>query len=300
MRNLVIRTQQLTKYYGSSCGIDNLTFDVEPGEVFGLLGGSKSGKTTTLRVLLDLVRPTSGSAYILGLDTHKHSLAVRRRLGYMPAVLPVFKHLTGRQFLQELSGSQTLPLRQDIRDLTNRFGLDLDRDIHHLSGCEKQVLNVAQACQNQPDLFLMDDPTNGMDASARGEFYSWVMERRMEGVTILLASDSISEVEKICDRVAVLKEGRLVSLERVIQLKSRLLRRVEIRFGESVSMDAFTAIPNVSDITLERNTLRCTVKGDPDTLLKTASRYRVIDFLSRALSIEDVVDAYFSEPAYAL
>ncbi len=300
MRNLVIRTERLTKYYGSTCGIDNLTFDVEPGEVFGLLGGAHSGKTTTLRVLLDLVRPTSGSAYILGLDTRKHSLAVRRHLGYMPAVLPVFSHLTGRQFLQELSGSQNLPFRQDIRDLTSRFGLDLDRSIRSLSTCEKQILNLVQACQNQPDLYLLDDPTNGMDSSARGEFYSWVMERRLEGVTIFLASDSFSEVEKICDRAAVLKEGRLVSLERVIQLKSRLLRRVEIRFGEPISLELFNAIPNISDLTLERNTLRCTVKGDPDHLIKTAGQYRVVDILSRALSIEDVVDAYYSEAAYAL
>jgi len=299
MRNLVIRTERLTKYYGASRAIENLTMDIEPGEVFGLLGASGSGKTTILRILTDLVRPTSGCAYILGMDTHKHSLAVRRRLGYMPAFLPVFSHLTGLQFLQEISGSQAFPFRQDIHDLATRFGLNLDRSIQSLTCSEKQILNLAQACQNKPDLFLMDDPADCMDPGAREEFYRWVMEKRLEGITFFIGSHSLTEVERICDRVGVLKEGKLVSLERVIQFKSRLLRRVEIRFGEPVSIDFFTHIPNLTDISLERNTLRCTVKGDPDRLIKAAGQYRVLDILSRAAPVEDVVNAYYSEVPYA-
>lgn len=300
MRNLVIRTEKLTKYYGSSCGIDSLTMDVEPGEVLALLGGPGTGKTTILRLLLDLVRPSSGCAYIMGLDSHKHSLTVRRRIGYMPAILPLLPHLTGRQFLQLLSGSQMFPFRQDIRDLTARFRLDLDLSLQKLTASERQVLNLTQACQNQPDLYLMDNPTEGMDSDTRQEFYHWVMEKRLEGVTTVIATESLPEVEKICDRAAVFKEYHMVSLERVIQLKSRILRRIEIRFGEPVNMDIFACIPNISELTLERNTLRCTVKGDPDQLVKAASRYRVLDILSRAASVDDMVRAYYEEAPYAV
>jgi ABC-2 type transport system ATP-binding protein len=299
MRHLIVRAEKLTKFYGPQRGIEDLTFEVEPGEVFGLLGPALAGKTTTLRILLDLVRPTRGSAYLFNLDIRKNSLAVRKRIGYAPAEFPSVKRQTGRQLLQLLASFQPQANFAAAQELAASLELDLDTPIPCLPASSRQKLNLVQANLHQPELLLLDEPGRCLDPEARPAYHRWVHAMRNEGRSVVLASSSLAEIERLCDRVAILWGGKLVSLERVIQLKARLLRRVEIRFAEQVSLEPFMAIPNLQNLSLERSTLRCTVKGDPDRLIKAAGQFRVSDLICKASNIDDVMSAYYGEGTYA-
>jgi len=299
MRHLIVRAEKLTKFYGPQRGIEDLTFDVEPGEVFGLLGPASAGKTTTLRILLDLVRPTRGSVYLFNLDNRKNSLLVRRRIGYAPAEFPPVRRQTGRQLLHLLASFQPTANYSAAEELAACLNLNLDVPVHNLSVGGRQKLNLVQATIHQPELLVLDEPSRCLDAEARLAYSRWIHAIRAEGRSVVLATSSLAEIERLCDRVAILWAGRIVSLERVIQFKSRLLRRVEIRFAEQIPLEPFMAIPNLQDLTLERSTLRCTVKGDPDRLIKTAGQYRVSDLICKASNIDEVMRAYYEEGTYA-
>ena len=293
MRNVVIQTEQLTKLYGRQRGVENLSFEVEPGEVYGLLGPTGAGKTTVLRVLLGLLRPTRGGALVLGHDIVCGSTAIRQRVGYLPARLALYDNLTGEQLLTYLSSLQNKHIPVTFHSLAELLNLDLHRPIRLSDASARQKVGLVQAFMHRPELVLLDEPCQNLDPAAQQTFFSLVGQTRADGRAVVIATSQPADAKRVCDRVAVMQAGLIKSIERVIQFKSRALRRVEIRFGGQVPVDAFNTVPNLHNLSVDASVLRCMVKGEPDQLIKAASQYRITDLICRETNLEDVLSEYY-------
>jgi ABC-2 type transport system ATP-binding protein len=297
MRNVVIQTEQLTKLYGRQRGVENLTFEVEPGEVYGLLGPAGAGKTTILRVLLGLLRPTRGGALVLGQDILRGSTIIRQRVGYLPARLALYDNLTGEQLLTYLASLQSKRMPVYFRSLAEQLCLDLHRPIRFFDASDRQKVGLVQAFMHRPELVLLDEPCRSLDALTQQAFFDLVGQTRADGRAVVIATSQPADAKRVCDRVAVMQAGLIKSIERVIQFKSRALRRVEIRFGGQVPVDAFNAVPNLHNLSIDASVLRCMVKGEPDQLIKVASQYRITDLICRETNLEDVLSEYYGGAA---
>ncbi len=233
----VICLDALTKDYGRLRALDGLTLDVQEGEVLGFLGPNGSGKTTTIRLLLDLIRPTRGSAAIGGFDCHRQSLEARRLVGYLPGEMPVYPELTGADYLGYLASlGAGRPEPETIDHLLRRFNLgahDLKRKLRDLSHGTRRKFGIVQALMTRPKVVILDEPTSGLDPLMIEAFAETMAELKREGrTTVFLSSHVLSEVESTCDRVAVIREGRLVAVESVAAVRESLPRRVNVRFAE--------------------------------------------------------------------
>ena len=240
-----IETAGLSKTYGSSIqALSDLDLQVERGEVFGFLGPNGAGKSTTIRLLLDLIRPTSGRAALLGLDAQGQSVAARAQVGYLPGDLRLFDRLTGRAQLDSLARLRggEMPLRDE---LCERFGAVLDRPIRELSKGNRQKLGVVQAFMHRPPLLILDEPTSGLDPILQEEFRALLRETAGDGRTVFLSSHSLDEVQHSADRVGIIREGRLVGVDRVAELRERALRHVTILFSGPGDSSTFAGIPGV-------------------------------------------------------
>ena len=210
-----IRTSSLTKDYGAGRGLFELDLQVAEQEVFGYLGPNGAGKTTTIRLLMGMIRPTSGSAYVFGLDCIREAVAVKRRVGYLPGDVPRFGSLTGSEVVAYLGGMRGGIDKARVRSLAERFELDLGRRFREYSSGNKQKLAVVLAFMHKPDLLILDEPASGLDPLNRQEFFALLREARDDGATVFLSSHILSEVEDVCDRVGILRDGRLVRVARI-------------------------------------------------------------------------------------
>ncbi len=277
----------LTKFYGDHPGIDDIDLTVLQGEVFGFLGPNGAGKTTTIRLLLDLLRPTRGSARVLGRDCRRESRAVRRMIGYLPGEYHLYENLTGRealQFLAEVGGSFRAAR---IQELAERLGADLNRPIRTLSHGNKQKLAIVLAFQEQAPLLILDEPTTGLDPLVQQEFFALIEEVRQDGRTVFLSSHNLTEVERVCDRVAMVEAGRLIAIEEVASIGREALRLVTITCTRPPEPDAFDDLEGVGELTIEGRALRCKVSGALGPLLQRASAFEIEDLLSREPSLEE-------------
>lgn len=299
MRYLVIRTENLTKQYGRRQALHNLTIEVEPGEIYGILGPRGAGKSTLVQILLDLVRPTRGHALILGLDCQRQGTLVRQQIGYLPEKLILKGSLTGLEWIHSLGRLRRKVDMELVNALAARFELDLSKYIREYSLSERKALGVIQAMMHRPELLIFDEPCVGMDRKTQNIFFHLINEARADGQTVLIASESLTDMEKVCDRVAVLHQGRLVAVERGVQLRARALRVIEMRFATAVNREIFASMPNLNDLILEGNKVRCTIQGDPDALIKLASQYRVMDIISQQPSLEEVYRTFYGIGSYA-
>jgi ABC-2 type transport system ATP-binding protein len=289
----VIEAEALTKSYGARRGIVELTFSVEPGEVFGFLGPNGAGKTTTIRTLLDLLRPTSGRATVLGFDSHADAVEIHRRVGYLPGEFVAYERSTGREYLEFFARLRDGAPR--MNELIQRFDCDVDVKISDLSHGNRQKLGLVQAFMHEPELAILDEPTQGLDPIVQREFHALVQESRKEGRSIFLSSHVLPEVEHLCDRVAIVREGSLIAVEDVGAMKARAIRTVDIRFAGPAPADVFGGLPGVSDIEIQGETLRCKASGSLDALVKAAARFEVIDLRSNEASLEDVFLAFYGK-----
>ena len=288
-----IETEKLTKYYGRSRGVMDVDLTVEAGQIFGFLGPNGAGKSTTIRLLLDLIRPTSGRARVLGLDVHRDRLAIDRRVSYVPGELSLYSELTGRQLLTYLGNLQG-HVDADYREtLIQRLELDTSKRIKSLSRGNKQKVGLVAAFMIRPDLLILDEPTAGLDPFIQLEFEHLCEEARTEGRTVFISSHQLPEVEHLCDRVGIIREGRLLAVESIASLKERALRRLEIDFGSEVPLEAFANLPGVRDLTVDGEILRCTVMGSLDALVKTAAQFEVRNVRSVETSLEEIFLAYY-------
>jgi ABC-2 type transport system ATP-binding protein len=291
----VIRTEALTKFYGRSRGVVDLDLTVRPGEVFGFLGPNGAGKTTTIRLLLDFIRPTRGRVEVLGMDSRRQSVEVRRRVGYLPGELVLYENLTGHELLTYLDNLRGRTGLRHARWLAERLDLDLSRHIRALSKGNKQKLGVVQALMHRPELLIMDEPTGGLDPLVQQEFNRLVREATAEGATFFLSSHILSEVEHLADRVGIVREGRLVLVEEVDALKARALRRLELDFARPLPAGAFEGLPGVRELTVDGCVVRCAVEGSVDALVKEAARHELLNLVSHEPDLEEIFLAYFRE-----
>ena len=293
-----ILTEKLTKNYGKSRGITALDLEVQPGEVFGFLGPNGAGKSTTIRVLLDLIRPTTGRALVLGLDSHRDTLAIQARSGYLPGELSLYPTLTGRETLLYLGNLRGGVDWSRVDELCERLDCDLDKKVADLSSGNKRKLGLIQAFMHRPELLILDEPTSGLDPLVQHEFYALVDEVRDAGQTVFLSSHVLPEVQRVCDRVAFIREGALIALEDVSSLTGRAVREIEVVFAEPVPPSAFEGVPGVTQVSVNgkgSNTLRFTVTGSLDAAIKKLGEFPVIDLTSRLPDLEDVFMTFYAE-----
>ena len=292
--NPVIQANELTKYYGKTRGIDGVDLQVEAGEIFGFLGPNGAGKTTTIRLALDLIRPTKGSIEVLGLDARRDSREIHRRTGYMPGELALYDGLTGTEMLQYAANLRGGVDWSFVDQLAERLDCDLSRRIRTLSTGNKHKVGLIHALMHRPELLILDEPTSGLDPIVQQEFHRLLEEVRAEGRTVFLSSHILPEVESVCDRVGIIREGRLVTVQQVDTLKESALNDLEFHFGAEVPADEFASLPGVREVTVEGTVLRCTVAGSVDAVVKAAARHEVVDVISHERSLEQVFLAYYT------
>lgn len=293
MRYFVIKAENISKKYSHRQGIDNVSFEVEPGEIFGLLGTDHAGKSTIVSMLAGYFRPSSGDLKIFGLDCQRESRAIHERIGLYPGNYPSPSRHTVAELLRYEGHQPGGMLWTDIQKLAGQLDLDLSQPAATLSTHDRQVFDLLQAFIPRPELLILDEPTYELKHAIQDVFYRLIMEARQEGRTVFITSRSLAEMERICDRVAILHRGRLIAVERGVQLRSRALRIVEMRFANSVSKDVFAGIPNIRNLSIEDNKMRCIVQGEPDKLLKIACQQHVTDMLSTQPSLEQILaDTY--------
>jgi len=290
-----VRCDGLTKHFGALHAVEDLSFSVEPGEVVGFLGPNGAGKTTTIRMLLDLIRPTRGRVEVLGADPRRGGADLRRRIGYVAGDLAMYNRLTGQQLLEFLAALRGTPSLAPAVQLAERLDVALDRPIGTLSRGNRQKIGVVQALAHEPELLVLDEPTSGLDPVSQREFRVLVREATARGAAVLLSSHVLAEVQRVADRVAIVREGRLVTIEPMRDLEAKALRVVEIRFGGPVGPDAFVGLPGVRSIDVEGDLVRASVAGPIDALVKAAARYTVESISGHEADLEDVFLAYYSE-----
>jgi len=294
----VLRTNKLTKRFGKFVAVRDLDLDVSRGEIYGFLGPNGAGKSTTIRMLIDLIRPSSGSAEIFGRNVRKHGTSVRQRIGYLPGELALYENLSPRQ-LYEYSGS--LYGVKDLRyalELSERLKVtNIDSKIGSLSQGNKQKVGIVQSLLHQPQLAILDEPTNSLDPLVRQEVYRILDEARSRGMTVFFSSHVLAEAERICDRVAIIREGELSRVGTVDELKAISPRRVKINFDGHVPLDELSAIPGVAEARVngDPNTVDLMVRDDMDAIIKVASRYNVVDIYSEDISLEEIFLGYYGE-----
>jgi ABC-2 type transport system ATP-binding protein len=268
----VIRTEQLTKSYGQQRGIIEIDLEVETGEVFGFLGPNGAGKTTTIRTVLDLIRPTSGRAFVFGIESSADPVAIHRRVGYIPGEFTLYDRLTGAQHLEYFANL--------------RGGVD-----------PAYQASLIDRLEHRPELLILDEPTSGLDPLVQQTFFTILAEAVADGTTVFLSSHILSEVEKTCHRVAIVREGRLVTVDTVDALRDLAHHEVELRFAGDVPTAVFEALPGVSDVAIDDHVLRLRVSGAITPVVQAAARYELLDFVSREPSLEDTFLAQYGRQA---
>ncbi|MDQ3854943.1 MAG: ABC transporter ATP-binding protein [Chloroflexota bacterium] len=289
----VIQTQDLTKTYGAHRGIQGLNLTVHQGEVFGFLGPNGAGKTTTIRTLMGFLRPTSGRATVLGLDTQRDSVRVRAQLGNLPGEFSLEDAMTGSQLISLFGRLRGVSNLSYAHQLAERLGADLNRPVRRLSRGNKQKLGLIQAMFHRPPLLILDEPTGGLDPLVQEEFLRIIEETRAEGRTVFFSSHNLFEVEHVCDRVGIIREGELVTVEDVDTLTTRHYRHLALTFSSPVQAAPFAALPGVSDVQAEGATLRLTVHDSLDSVIKLAAQHTVLDLEMEHPSLEEIFLTYY-------
>ena len=297
MNEVVIRTEGLVKDYGDVRALDGLDLQVSRGEVFGFLGPNGAGKSTTIRLLLDLLRPTEGSVEVFGSSPNGHGPELRSRIGYLPGELAMEGRKTAGEQLEYLASLRGGSGRDRIRPLADRFGLDLSKPVRSLSKGNKQKVGVIQAFMHSPELLILDEPTSGLDPLLQREFLDLVEEARDAGATVFMSSHVLSEVEQVAGRVAIIRRGVLVDLDDVETLRHHAGQEIELTFAGPVDVSSFEMLDNVDQVRMDGDTLRCLLRGEPDELLKAASRYRVIAWSAQDRELEDLFLDHYRMPA---
>ena len=278
----------LTKSYGSVHALRGVDLEVGRGEIFGFLGPNGAGKTTTIRCLLDLIRPDGGTARVLGLDPQADPVAVRARVGYLPGELSIEPNQTAERALRyfaELRGGVEWAF---VRELAGRLQLDLRAAVKNMSKGNKQKVGVVQALMARPELLLLDEPTAGLDPLMQQEVYRLLREAQSGGATVFFSSHIISEVEAIAERVAIIREGRIVETLAPHDLLRRSVRRVSVRLREPLPEGALVGVLNATDIQRDGANVMVQVEGEMDALIKALAAYPVIDLETERPTLEEV------------
>jgi ABC-2 type transport system ATP-binding protein len=291
----VIETAGLTKSYGSARGIEDVTFTVEAGEVFGFLGPNGAGKTTAIRTLLDMLHPTRGSARIFGLDSQRDSVAIRSRLGNLPGDFGYGRQTSGREALRLLARLRGIEGLGRAELLAERFRADLDRPLGQLSRGNRQKVGLILASFHSPELLILDEPTSGLDPLMQEEFMALVAEERERGCTVVLSSHELDEVERVCDRVGIVRAGKLIAVERVVELLGKALRTVTLDLDDPGDLADLRGLPSVTGLQVLDGKVTFKVSGDLDAAIKAIARHHVVDMELTHPTLEEVFLTYYRE-----
>lgn len=292
----VIQTYGLTKYYGKVRGVENLDLEVKPGEIFGFLGPNGAGKTTTIRLLLDLIRPTQGRAEIFGLDVRTHSLEIRQRLGNLPGDVSLYENLSGEEFLALIEKLHHNRSAKRKDELAERLDIDLSRKIRTYSKGMKQKVAIIQALMNDPELLMLDEPTSGLDPLVQREFYNLLKEEKERGKTVFLSSHILPEVERVCDRVGILRDGLLVDVENIDALKTKRVRKLELTLREEVPEERLK-IPGTKLLYYRKQHVELEVYVHIGELMPKLAELPLEDIVFPEASLEDTFMKFYSEEA---
>lgn len=287
--------ENLVKTYGKVQAVRDISMSIERGEIFGFLGPNGAGKTTTIRCLLDVIRPSSGAIRVLGLDAQRDRHAMHQHIGYLPGDVRLPGRMTGRQIISyfaRLQGREPVLLK----DLVERFDVEMKRPLKGYSKGMRQKIGIVLAFMCDPDILILDEPTSGLDPLLQRIFNEFLLEEQKRGKTIFMSSHIMSDVEKICQRVAVIRSGSLVTVETVEALREKAGQQVSVEFGDAVSAEELARIPGVSMITKTNGTFHFNVSGSMDGLIKALSQHTVMRLHAQEAPLEEVFLKFYEEP----
>jgi ABC-2 type transport system ATP-binding protein len=300
MTEPVVKVESLTRRFGANRGIEQVSFGIRPGEVFGFLGPNGAGKSTTIRLLLGLYRPSSGRIQVFGLDPSSDSVAIHRRVGYLPGELALFPRLTGRQHLDRFARARGLSDHSYRDELVERFTAELDRPLRALSKGNRQKIGLVLAFMHRPDLLVLDEPTSGLDPLLQNEFISLVRETVSDGRTVFLSSHELDEVQRVVDRLSIIKQGRIIVTDTVEGLRKAAPRTIEFRFAATVASDAFAGLDGVRVLHCADGRVTLSVTGSVGPLLRTAAILDPVDLTARPTDLEELFLSYYRDEAKEL
>ncbi len=287
----VVELQKLTKYYGKHKGIKNISFDIKEGEIFGFIGPNGAGKSTTIRTLLNLIYPSGGKAFIFGKDVVKDSLEIRRDIGYLPSEVYYYDDMKVSELLQYSQAFYKKGNPQRVKELAERLDLNLNKRIEDLSFGNKKKVGILQALLHEPKLLILDEPTGGLDPLIRNIFFEILKEENQRGATIFFSSHILSEVQSMCSRVAIIKEGELIKVESIETLIKNQFRKVKITFGNQKGGDF--NIEGGKNLIWEGNILQLLYGGEIGNMLQKLSQVEVKDLLIEEPSLDEVFMHYY-------
>ncbi len=285
----------LGKTYGATSALVDLDLEVEPGQCFGYLGPNGAGKTTTIRLLLGLQRPTRGRARVLGLDPQSESVEVHRRIGYLPGDLTLYPRLTGRRHLQWFARARGGVDMSFADELVERFAVVVDRPLRELSTGNRQKIGLVLAFMHRPELLVLDEPTSGLDPLMQDEFERLVRETVAEGRTVFLSSHELDEVQRLADRVAIIKGGRLVATDSVEHLRRSAPQKVEVRFAGRVDPGLFSVIPGVQVTSCRVAQLSLEVTGSIGPVLRAIAEHDPLDVIIRHADLDELFLGFYRQ-----
>jgi ABC-2 type transport system ATP-binding protein len=292
---IAIEAVDLTKYYGDTPGIVDLDLEVMAGEIFGFLGPNGAGKSTTIRTFLDLLHPSSGTVTILGYDSHEESVEIRRRTGYLPGDLSMYNDMTAREMLRYFSSLRGVDTTARVEELADRLQLDLDIKIGSYSSGNRQKVGIVQAFMADPELLILDEPSTGLDPLMQQEFYQMLDEVRQAGNTVFLSSHVLPEVERTADRIGIVRNSRLVTVQTVDDLKAKARRHFQIVFAEQISPAEFSELPGVQSALSSHDGygVDILIEGPVDGLLGKAAEHRMENVISHEGDLEQAFLAFY-------
>ncbi len=291
----VIVIDNFHKSYGKIQAVKGISMRVERGEIFGFLGPNGAGKTTTIRCMLDVIRPTSGTLRVLGLDAQRDKMELHRRIGYLPGDVRLPGQMTGKQIINYFSRLQGLkPVL--LNDLLARFDVEIKRPLKGYSKGMRQKIGIVLAFMCDPEILILDEPTSGLDPLLQRTFNEFLLQEQQRGKTIFMSSHIMSDVEKVCQRVAVIRQGEIVTIEEVEKLRQKAGQRVVVEFGDPVSIDELSHMPGVSNVTSHNHAYHFNVGGSMDALIKALSRHEVLRLQAEEAPLEEVFLQFYEIP----
>lgn len=295
MSEQAIVLNELTKHYGKHRGINNLSFSVNQGEFFGFIGPNGAGKSTTIRTLMGLIRPTGGSASIFDLDCHSKASVIARDVGYLPSENSYYENMKVRELLQYTADLYGMDCKTKMKELADRLNLDLSRKIADLSLGNKKKVGIVSAIMTSPKLIIMDEPTSGLDPLIQQAFYDILKEENSRGATVFFSSHVLSEVQKLCDRVAILKEGQLIGIQSIKELRESGYKKVSLSAKEAIPRDFFdlSGIANYAE-TADKTSVSFMYNGNITAIIDKLHLLHLDDVLLEEPSLEEIFLHYYA------
>ena len=291
----VIKVENISKDYGSGRGVFDLSFEVNKGEIFGMLGPNGAGKTTTIRQLMGFIKSDKGSAEILDMECFANRENIQSKLGYLPGEIAFMDDMKGSDFIKFIAEMKSIKNKNRIKELTDLFELDADRKIKSMSKGTKQKIAIVCAFMNEPEVVILDEPTSGLDPLMQKKFIELILEEKKKGTTIFMSSHIFEEVEKTCDRTAILKDGKLIAIENMEELKSKKNKNFEVIFKTNEDAENFkNQISFKSE--LNNNTIKVVIaNNEVNNFIKELSNYNILDINSSSQTLEELFLHFYNK-----